>query len=181
VVRVLHRPFLQVRRDTDVVVRSQDQACALPLEEVPDGLDLLRRRLLFRHQVIQPEDQQCVGIRQDSFVERQLATGVIDALEHRHRMRGHLADHVLEQLPGPEKQLERSGDPLLEHQAIGVLRRFKLRPPDAAHLVHGREAIVELCDVAVRLARIAPGDVHADAALPGRVLARHVNLVVRAG
>ena len=52
-----------------------------------------------------------------------MVAGVVDALEHRHRVAGDLADHVLEQLPGAEEQLQRPGDPLLEQDGIGVLRR----------------------------------------------------------
>ena len=47
---------------------------------------------------------------------------------------------------------------------------LEVRPADAAHLGHRREAVVQLGDVAVGLSRVAPGDVDAHAPPTGRVL-----------
>ena len=64
VVVVLLVPHLQVLRRSDIVVRAQDQARSLALEKLANGLDLLKRRDLTGHCVIQPEYQQSICIRQ---------------------------------------------------------------------------------------------------------------------
>src|SRR5258708_7209665 len=55
------------------------------------------------------------------------------------------------------------------------------RPQDAAHLGHGREAVVQHGGVAIGLARIAPGDVDAHPPATGRVGPRRVALVIGPG
>ena len=47
-------------------------------------------------QVVEAEHQQRVGVRQHPLVDRQPVARLVDALEHRDRMAGHLADHLLE-------------------------------------------------------------------------------------
>ena len=43
--RVFHRPLLQIVRHADIVVRAENQARAFPLEPLAHGFDFLRRRL----------------------------------------------------------------------------------------------------------------------------------------
>jgi hypothetical protein len=85
----------------------------------------------------------CVGVGEDSLVDRQLVSGLIDALEHRDRMAGCLLGQRLEVERGPMEQLQRSCDPLKETRGV-VLRCLVCRPGDVAHFGDRREPVVDL-------------------------------------
>ena len=160
VVLVLHLALLHVGGEADVVVRADQQAGVVPLEPLPDGRDLLRRGLLLGDEMVQPEHQQGVGVRQDPLVDRQPVAGLVDALEHGDRMTGHLADRLLEVERGAVEQLQRARDALQEVHLV-PLGALVGRPRHPPHLGHGREAVVQLRGVPVGLPRVAPGPVDA--------------------
>ena len=70
VVLVLHLSLLEVGGQSHVVMRRQDQAGALPLQPHAMRVNLLLGRLLLRHQVIEAEHHQGVGVVQDPLVNR---------------------------------------------------------------------------------------------------------------
>jgi len=47
--RVFHRPLLQIVRDADIVVRTQNQARAFALQPLAHGFYFFRRCLLLGH------------------------------------------------------------------------------------------------------------------------------------
>ena len=96
VVRVFHRALLEIVRHADVVVRTENQAGAFAREPRADRLDFLGGRFLLGDQMIETEHHQRVGVVENAGVDRQLLTRLIDALVHRHRLPGQLADQLLE-------------------------------------------------------------------------------------
>jgi hypothetical protein len=108
VVRVLDRALRRVRRRSDVVVRPHDQTRAFALQERAHGFDLPGRGLLLGDRVVQPEDQERIGVTDDALVDGQSEARLIDALEHGHRISSDLFDHLLESDPCPEEELERA-------------------------------------------------------------------------
>ena len=175
---VLHVPDLGIVRHADLVVRAQDQTGPFTPQELPDGLDLFRRGLLLGDHVIQSKHEQGVGIRQGPLVEGQLEAGLVDPLEHREALPGGLTDELLERGPGPEEQLQRAGDSLLELQRVRPLGRLVGGPGHPSHLGHCRESVVQFRGIPAGLGRVAPRDVHAHPPPPRRVLPRHMGLVV---
>ena len=80
--------------------------------------------------VVQPEDQQRVGVRQDPLVDRQPVAGLVDALEHGDRMAGHFAHRLLEVERGAVEQLQRARDALEEVHLVPLRSpRTPARPP----------------------------------------------------
>ena len=136
------------------------------------------RGLLLRDHVVQAEHEQRVRVGEHPLVERKCEAGLVDPLEHGDHMPRRLADELLERHPGPEEQLQRSRDPLLELQRVRPLRRLVGGPCHAPNLGHRREPVVELGRISARLGRIAPGDVDAHPPPTRRVLPRHMVLVV---
>ena len=130
--------------------------------------------------MVQTEHEERIRVGEDALVEREPAAGLVDPLVHGHRMPRHLADELLERDPCEEEQLQRSGDAPLEQERVRKPRCLEGGPSDPAHLDHGREAIVQLGNVAVRFSRIAPGDVDAEAPIARSVPSRNVSLVVGA-
>ena len=179
VMPVLDLPLLEVVGEADVVMRCQQQACAFAPKPGADRFDLRLRCLLVRRQVIEPEHHQRVRVGENPLVDRQRITRLIHALEHGHRMAGHLARRLLKAQRRAMEQLQRAGDSLQEVGAA-PLRALVGRPRDPSDLGHRRESIVHLRDVATRLPRIAPSPINADPPLAGRVLASDVILVVSA-
>src|SRR5262245_50338648 len=78
------------------------------------------------------------------------------------------------------EQLQRAGD-ALEETLFRPFGSFVRRPRDPTHFRPRRKTIVQIIFVPVDFPWIAPGPVNADATFTGRVLARDVCLVVRAG
>jgi hypothetical protein len=109
---VLHRPLLEIARHADVVVRTENQARAVAFQPRTQRLDLRRSRILLRHQVVEAKHHQRVRIVEDTRVDRQLLTRLIDALVHGHRLPGQLADQLLETEQRQMEQFERTGDAL---------------------------------------------------------------------
>ncbi|WP_201304936.1 hypothetical protein [Streptomyces sp. GS7] len=60
------------------VVGTENHAGVRSAEERPQRLDLTRLRLLAGDHVVQPEEEQGVGVGQDAFVERGAETGLVD-------------------------------------------------------------------------------------------------------
>src|SRR5205814_4667 len=75
------------------------------------------------------------------------------------------------------EHFERAGD-ALQRRLRRVLTGLIRRPGHPTHFGDGGEAIVHLRDVAVRLPRVTPGPVDAEAPLAWRVRARNLDLVV---
>ena len=94
------------------MVRSEQQAGAFALEPLADRRDFLRRRFLFGKEMVEAEHHERVGVRQNSFIDRQLVAGLVDSLENGDRMAGYLAGDLLEAERGAMEQLQRSGNPL---------------------------------------------------------------------
>ena len=117
VVRILHRPLLEVARHADVVVRTEDQARAFACEPLAQRLDFLRGGLLFGDQMIEAEHHQRVRVLEHACVDRQLLPGLVDALIHGDGMSRQLADQLLKPEQRQMEQLERAGDALQEHLA----------------------------------------------------------------
>src|SRR5207247_11367926 len=87
-----------------------------------------------------------VCVCQDRFINRQLKSRLINALKHGDRMASHLADQLLEIQCGNMEQLERAGDSLqkLRRSPLCCLVVWPGYPP---HLRHGRETVVDVCDI----------------------------------
>ena len=81
VVFVLDLALAVVVGEADIVVGRQQQAGALPFEPLGDRGDLLGGGFLFGEQMVETEHHQRVGVGQDSFVDRELVAGLVDALE----------------------------------------------------------------------------------------------------
>jgi hypothetical protein len=94
------------------VVRGEQQAGAFALKPLADGCNFFRRHLLLGKEVIQAKHHERVGICEDSFVNRQLEAGLVDALKHCHRMAGGLAGNLLEAESGTVEKLQCTCDPL---------------------------------------------------------------------
>src|SRR3954464_9176403 len=77
------------------------------------------------------------------------------------------------------EELERPRNPLQEH-FLRVLGRFPMRPADSPDFRHRREAVVHFRDIAVCFPGIAPRPIDTEAALPRRVFAELMLLVIRA-
>ena len=121
-----------------------------------------------------------VGVSENALVDRQLVAGLVDALEDGDRVARCFAGDLLEAEGRAVKQLKRSRDALKELRCAPFWRLVG-RPEDVPNLSHGREAILHRRRVALRLPRIAPRPVDADAPLARRVFARNVILIVGAG
>ena len=115
VVRVFHGALLEIVREADIVVRTENQARAFPLEPLADGVDFLRRGLLLGDQVIEAEHHQRVRVLEDARVDRQLLSRLVDALVDGHGMSGQLSHQLLETKQRQMEQFEGAGDPLQEH------------------------------------------------------------------
>ena len=81
--------------EADVVVRRQEQAGAFALQPAPDCGGLFGCGFLLGQDVIEPEHHQRVGVGQDPLIDWQLVAGLVDALEHRDGMTGHLTGKLL--------------------------------------------------------------------------------------
>src|SRR6516165_12124216 len=97
---------------------GEQQARALPLQPRPNRGDLVSLRLLLAEQVIESEDHQGVGVCQYPLVDRQLVAGLVDALEDRDRVTGHLAGQFLEVQRRTVEQLQSARDALEEVRLI---------------------------------------------------------------
>ena len=113
--RVFHRPLLQIVRHADIVVRTENQARAFPLEPFAHGFDFLRRGLLLGHQVIEAEHHQRVRIVEDARVDRQLLSRLVDALVDGHGMSRQFSDQLLETQQRQMEEFEGAGDTLQKH------------------------------------------------------------------
>src|SRR5215469_2423184 len=92
---VFHLPLLQIIGESDIVVWADYEAGTFALEPFLERRDLLGRRFLPGNQVIEAENQQRVAIGEDSLVNRQTESGLVDALEHRDRMAAGFLDDFL--------------------------------------------------------------------------------------
>ena len=113
--------------EADVMVRRKQETGAVPLQPFADRGDLLRRRLLFGQNMVEPEHHQGVGVGENAFIDRQLVAGLVDALEDSDRMARRFAGDLLETEGRAVKQLERSRDALKELRCA-PFRRLVGRP-----------------------------------------------------
>src|SRR6266850_380296 len=97
------------------MVRTEDEASAVAAEKVPQGFYLVRRCFLLGHNVVQAKYHERVGVGEDSFVDRQALSGLVDPLINSHGLSRDLAEEVLEVHQRQVKQLERAGNPLEKH------------------------------------------------------------------
>ena len=74
---------------------ADQETGSLALEPLAEGRDLFRRSLLLSQQVVEPEDHQRVGIRQDPLVDRLPIAGLVDPLEDGDGLVGGLAHQLL--------------------------------------------------------------------------------------
>src|ERR1700737_5548599 len=81
-VEVFHLALLEVVGETDIVVRREEQAGAFALEPLADGRDFLWRGFLPGREVVEAKHHERVAIGEDPFVNRQLETGLVNALEN---------------------------------------------------------------------------------------------------
>ena len=130
--------------------------------------------------MVEPEHHECVGVGENPLVNGQPEARLVDALEYRDGVAGDLAREPLEVERGAMEQLQRAGDPLQELRRT-PLRLLVGRPQHVAHFGHGREAILHLGRIALRLERIAPGPVDAQPAFARRVFAGDMALGYRCG
>ncbi len=94
-VAIFHLPLLRVAREANVVVGGEQQACPFAFEPLLDRFDFTRLGFLFRDEVVQTKDHQCVRVGQHSFVNGEFVTSLIDTLEHCDGMSGRLPDDLL--------------------------------------------------------------------------------------
>src|SRR6516225_7755609 len=92
-------------------------------------------------------------------------------------MAGDLAGDSLKVERGAVEQFQRPLDPLQEVHPV-PFGGLKGGPSDAADLGHGRETVVHLRGITIRLPRVAPGPVDAESASACRVRSRNVVLVI---
>src|SRR5437868_359093 len=97
---------------------ADDEAGPFTLEKLAKRFDLLGRGPLLGDQVIETEDEERVGVVQNSLVEWLRKPRLVDPLKHGDGVSRDLAHEVLELHPCPEEQLERARDPLLEPQLV---------------------------------------------------------------
>ena len=114
-------------------------------------------------EVVEAEHHQGVGVVEDALVDGLGVAGLVDPLEHRDRVTGHLAGQVLERQRGAMEQLQRPGDAL---QEVGRLElgRLVAGPEHVAHLGHGGEAVLHCGRIPLGFPGIAPRPVDAHAA-----------------
>src|SRR6185503_4927686 len=160
-------------------MRREHETGVVALQPGPDRFDFTLVRLLLGDEVVEAEDHERVGVREDPLVDREAVPCLVDPLIDRDRVSVRFFRGFLEAEHAAMEQLEGARD-ALEKIHFVPLRRFEPGPPDAPHLGHGRETVVELRDVAVGLPRITPGPIDAETPLAPGVLPRHVRLVVGA-
>ncbi len=180
VMQILHLSLLHVAGEADVMMGRKQETGAVPLQPFADRGNLLRRRLLFGENMVESEHHQRVGVGQNTFIDRQLESGLVDALEDGDRMASRFASDLLETEGRAVKELKRSRDALKELRRA-PFRRFVGRPEDVPNLGHGGETILHRRRVALRLPGIAPRPVDAHAPLARRIFARNVILIVGPG
>ena len=78
------------------MVRCQKQTGAFSFQPFGDRGDLFGCGFLFAEQMVETEHHEGVGVGQDAFVDRELVSGLVDALEDGHRVPGGLLGQVLE-------------------------------------------------------------------------------------
>jgi hypothetical protein len=118
------------------MVGAEDETGSFAPEELPNRLDFLQHRILIRDHVVQPKHHHGIGVCQDTLVERQLESSLIDSLKHRDGVPRGFQNKLLKRRPGPEEQFQRSGNPLLKLKGIGPLRRLIVRPRHPPNLSH---------------------------------------------
>ena len=158
--------WARVVGEADVVVRRQKQAGALAFEPLGDRGDLFGGGFFFAQQMVETEHHERVGVGQHPFVDRELVTGLVDALEHRDRVAGGLLGQFLERQCGSMEQFQGARDALQEVRRV-VLRRLVGRPQDVAHLGDGREPVRHGGRISLCFPGVAPRPVDADATSPG--------------
>ena len=104
VMLVLHLALLHVVGEADIVMRCQDQACALPIEPLSDGVDFPLLGFLLGDEVVQAEHHQRVRVCKNSLIDRELVPCLVDALVNGHRSREH---------PDKPRSCEKEGRALL--------------------------------------------------------------------
>jgi hypothetical protein len=102
---VLHGTFLQIVGYSDIVVRSEDQANSFASEELSESFHLLRVCFLFCDHVVEAEDHKNVRVVEDSLVDRELLSCLIDALVDGDGMVCGLADEILKSEEAEVKEL----------------------------------------------------------------------------
>src|SRR6266403_1164821 len=127
--------------------------------------------------MVETEHHQCVRIIQDSFIDRQLVSRLINSLEHCHRMANDFARYFLKCERGAVKQFQSPGDALQEMHLV-PFRSLISRPGNSAHFSHGREAVIKLRDIPVGLPWVTPGPVDGNTSFTRGVLAGSMILVV---
>src|SRR5215472_10871492 len=95
-VRILHTTLFEIRRDTNIVVRAEDQTRSFPRQELSNCLYLFGRSFLFGNHVIESEYHQSVGIRKNPFVQRQSLSSLVNPLIDRDWMFSDLTYQRLE-------------------------------------------------------------------------------------
>ena len=111
-VEVFHLALLEVVGEADIMVRREQQACAFALEPLLDGRDFLRRGFLLGKEVVESKHHERVGICENPFVNWQLETRLVNALENGNSMAGGLAGNTLEVERGTVEKLQRTRNPL---------------------------------------------------------------------
>ena len=96
VMQIFHLSLLHVAGEADIMMGCKEEAGAVPLQPFADRRDLLRRRLLFGENMVEPEHHQGVGVSENAFVDRQLVAGLVDPLEDGDRMVRCFAGDLLE-------------------------------------------------------------------------------------
>ena len=127
VVLVFNLTLGEIVGEANVVMRGQQQACALALQPFSDGADFVRCGFLFRHDVVQPEHHEGVGIGKDPLVDREFVAGLVDALEDGDRVAGGFASQVLESQRRAVEKFQGAGDSLEEVRLV-VFRCLVARP-----------------------------------------------------
>ena len=178
VVFVLHLALAVVVGEADIVVGRQKQTGALSFEPLGDRRDLFGGGFLFAEQMVETEHHERVGVGQHPFVDRELVTGLVDALEDRHWVPGGLLGQFLERQGGAVEEFQGARDALQEVRRV-ILRCLVARPQDVAHLGHGGEPVLHGGRITLCFPGIAPRPVDADAP-PAGVRAGGVALVVGA-
>ena len=93
-VGIFHLALLHVGGCAHVMVGPNDQACTFAREKLPNRLDFLPGGFLLGDHMVEAEHHEGVGVSEDTLIQRETLTGLIDALINGHGMSRGVSDEA---------------------------------------------------------------------------------------